>query len=452
MIISVAIFTLGSGISGGANGTGMLIAGRAIQGLGSGGLNMLVDLIICDLISLRERGKFIGIVNAFFAIGLFLGPFIGGTIVQHSTWRWVFWLNLPIGGVSLILLFCFLQVNYIHAPFKERLRRIDYVGNILVICSVFAVMYALTYAGTLYGWTDGHVLAPLIVGVVGLASFHAYEVSPFCKWPTMPARLFANRTSSIAYFATFIHAILTLWTLYFLPVYFQAVQLATPSRSGVQILPTVMGLLPSAAISGKYLSQFGKYKLLHISGMLLMAAGLGSFAALDAKSSTAMWACLQLIASFGNGALATSLLPAIQAGLIDEDNAASTATAAYVRSYGAIWGVAVPAAVFNNIFSKNVWKITDPAVRAALGGGNAYANAAKAFVLSFPKASQPEIVEVYTDALRISWAVGAAIAGFGLLFTFFEADIPLRESLRAEFGVKESEKIVDREAAVTATK
>ena len=297
MIISVAICTFGSGISRGANDSSMLIAGRAIQGLGSGGVNMLLDLIICDLTSLRERGKFIGIVNAFFAIGLFLGPFIGGTIVQHSTWRWIFWLNLPIGGVSLILLFCFLQVNYIHAPFKERLRRIDYVGNILVICSVFAVMYALTYAGTTYSWTDGRVLAPLIMGVVGIAAFHTYESSPFCKWPAIPAHLFENRTSSNSYFATFIHAILTLWTFYFLPVYFQAVQLTTPSRSGVQILPTVMGFLPSAVIAGKYLSQFGKYKLLHISGMVLMAAGLGSFAALDAKSSTAMWTCLHLIAA-----------------------------------------------------------------------------------------------------------------------------------------------------------
>ncbi|KAL2128434.1 hypothetical protein VTI74DRAFT_9187 [Chaetomium olivicolor] len=137
---SVAIFNLGSGICGGASSGTMLIVGRAIQGLGSGGLNMLIDLIICDLVPLRERGKFIGMINIFFALGLLLGPFIGGTIVEHSSWRWVFYLNLPIGGVSMVLLIAFLQVNYIKVPLSERLRRIDYVGNIMVIGSTSSVI------------------------------------------------------------------------------------------------------------------------------------------------------------------------------------------------------------------------------------------------------------------------------------------------------------------------
>lgn len=105
MLVSVAIFTLGSGISGGANTGTTLIARRAVQGLGAGGFNMLVDLIICDLVLLKERGRFIGITNVFFAIGLLVGPFIGGVLVQHSNWRWVFWVNLPVGGVCLICLF-----------------------------------------------------------------------------------------------------------------------------------------------------------------------------------------------------------------------------------------------------------------------------------------------------------------------------------------------------------
>lgn len=436
-IITVAIFTLGSGIAGGANNMATLIAGRAIQGLGSGGLNMLVDLIICDLVPLRERGKFIGIISIMFAIGLFLGPFIGGSIVQHASWRWVFWINLPVGGVSMIMLYLALQVNSVQVPFKERLRRIDYLGNLLVIGSVFAIMYALTYAGTFYAWTDVRVLAPLIFGFLGIVVFHVYEASGFCSWPTIPARFFENRTTSVALFLTFAHALMTLWTLYFLPVYFQAVQTVTPSRSGVELLPTVFGMIPGAAIASQYLTRAGKYKLLHIVGMLLMAGGLGSFAALGADSNTAMWVCLQLINSIGNGMLATSLLPAVQAGLTDEDNALSTSTWAYVRSYGAIWGVTIPAAIFNNIFSKSLWKISNLEARAALSGGNAYADAAREFILSFPPSIQPEIVQVYTDALRVLWLIAAAICGFVLLFAFLEQDIPLRESLRAEFGIKE---------------
>jgi hypothetical protein len=244
----------------------------------------------------------------------------------------------------------------------------------------------------------------------------------------------------VAFFLTFIHALMTLWTLYFLPVYFQAVQLATPSWSGVQVLPTVFGMLPAAIISGQYLTRTGKYKLLHLVGMVLMAAGLASFTALDSSSSTARWVCLQLIPSLGNGILATSLLPAVQAGLTDEDNAVSTSTWAYIRSYGAIWGVTIPATVFNNIFNKNLWKVADPSARAILAGGNAYANGARDFVLSFPPGVQEQVREVYTDALRISWVVAAAITGFSALFVFLEKDIPLRASLRTQFGIKESEK------------
>lgn len=193
MLVSVAIFTLGSGIAGGANNGTTLIAGRAVQGLGSGGLNMLVDLIICDLVPLRERGKFIGIINVFFAIGLLIGPFIGGILVQHSDWRWVFWINLPIGGASLICLFLFLHVKFVKARFWDRFKNIDYVGNVFIVGSSTSVLYALTYAGVDYPWSDARVLAPLIIGLVAMVFFHWYEASRFCKNPTIPPRMFGNR-------------------------------------------------------------------------------------------------------------------------------------------------------------------------------------------------------------------------------------------------------------------
>jgi hypothetical protein len=257
-----------------------------------------------------------------------------------------------------------------------------------------------------------------------------------------------DRTSSIAFFTTFVHALMTLWALYFLPIYFQAVQLVTPSRSGVQILPTLFGMFPAAAISGQYLARTGKYKLLHIVGMILMTAGMGSFAALTRDSSTAMWVCLQLIQSLGNGIIATSLLPAVQAGLTDEDNAVSTATWAYIRSYGAIWGVTIPATVFNNIFNNHMGQISDPQVRELLGNGNAYAYAARDFITQFSPATQLQVTGTYTDALRTTWIVATAICAFGAFFTLFEVDIPLRASLRTEFGIKEKSpsEPVDQEA------
>jgi MFS family permease len=449
MIGCVGIFTLGSGISGGATNGSMLIAGRAIQGLGSGGLNMLIDLIICDLVSLRERGKYIGLISIVFALGVFVGPFVGGSLVQHSSWRWVFYINLPIGGASMVMLFLFLRVNHKKLPLKEKISRIDWIGNLLIVLSTLSILFALTYAGTDYAWSSFNTLIPLILGFAGMTAFHTYEASRFCKYPTVPRHLFTNRTSAIAFFLTFIHALLTLWVLYFLPVYFQASHGTTPSQSGLDILPTVLALVPAAGIAGFALTRFGRYRPLHIAGFVFMVAGLGSFTVLKSDTPPAVWIIVQTIQSFGSGLIITALLPAVQAELTDDDNASSTATWAYVRSYGAIWGVTIPAVIFNNVFTKLLPRISDPVARQTLASGNAYAYASRAFVYSFPAKVRDEIVSVFADSLKITWIVATAIAGVSFLLAFLEKEVPLRESLRTEFGIKEPKGMDDREAVVS---
>lgn len=151
----VATFVLGSGISGGATSTGMLIAGRAVQGIGGGGINLMIELIVCDLVPLRERGNFMGIIFAIFAVGTSVGPFVGGAIVQHASWRWVFYINLPIGGVSLALMVAFLHVNHQKTlTVKEKLSRIDFLGNAILIGSITSILIALAYGGTKFSWSS----------------------------------------------------------------------------------------------------------------------------------------------------------------------------------------------------------------------------------------------------------------------------------------------------------
>lgn len=140
-IISTATFVLGSGICGGANNVSMLIAGRIIQGLGAGGINVLIEIIVCDLVPLRERGNYLGLIFGFIALGTALGPFFGGLIVEHTTWRWVFYINLPIGSVSLLLLIFFLHVNYNKEnTFAKKLTQIDWIGNLIFVASIIAIV------------------------------------------------------------------------------------------------------------------------------------------------------------------------------------------------------------------------------------------------------------------------------------------------------------------------
>ena len=440
MITSVAIFVLGSGICGGATNGAMLIAGRTVQGIGSGGLNMLIDLIVCDLVPLRERGKFTGIIFSIFTIGTSMGPFIGGAIAQHSSWRWIFYMNVPIGGLSLILLFLFLHVNYNkEMGMKDKVKRIDFIGNTILVAALTGILFGLTYGGTDYPWSSWHVLVPLILGIAGLGLFHFYE-SRFPLEPTMPTRLFSNRTSATSFFLTFMHALLTLWVLYFLPVYFQGVLESSPTRSGVQLLPTVLALMPAAIGSGFIVSKFGRYKPLHAVGLALMTVGFGLFTLLDANSSMAAWVCVQIVESLGNGLLVTALLQGVQAPLSEADTAVATATWAYVRSFGAIWGVTIPAAIFNNRFQQLLYRVNDPIAVAVLSGGQAYAHASSGFLDSFSDTVKAEIIGVYVDSLKLSWIIATVLAGVSCFIVFFEKEIILRTTLETEFGMKDPKK------------
>ncbi|RYP45621.1 hypothetical protein DL768_008058 [Monosporascus sp. mg162] len=436
----VAIFALGSGISGGATSTPMLIGGRAVQGIGGGGIILMIEMIVCDLVPLRDRGRFMGVIFALFAIGTSLGPFIGGAIAQNTTWRWVFWINLPIAATALILHVLFLHVNYNRDhSIAARFRRIDYTGNGILLASVTAVLIALTYGGTRYPWSSWHILLPLLLGFAGFALFMLYETSRWCIEPVTPPRLFKNRTSAAAFFLTFMHALYSFWILYFLPVYFQAVLLEGPERSGVLLLPTVIALVPGGMISGIILSKTGRYRPLHLAGFALMALGTGLFILFDQNTAAAAYVIFQIIAGLGSGLALTTLLPATQAALSEKDTASSTATWTFIRNFGTIWGVSVPAAIFNSRATELAQRIDDVSVRALVANGQAYSHTSNAFLLSLASNTRDQVVGVFNDSLRLVWIVGTVIAGVSFFVTFLENEIQLRDSLETEYGLERNE-------------
>ena len=211
IIFATAMFTLGSGICGGASSIAMLLVGRAIQGIGAGGINVLIEVIVCDLLPLRERGQYLAIIFGLIALGTALGPVFGGLIVQYSSWRWVFYISLPVGGAALVLLTVFLQVNYDkETKFVTRIKRIDWSGNLLFMLSMVSMLIALSWAGTKYPWSNFRIILSLVLGFVGFTGFLFYEASSYCAEPMMPLHLFTNRTSITAFFLTFFHSVTTI--------------------------------------------------------------------------------------------------------------------------------------------------------------------------------------------------------------------------------------------------
>ncbi|KAI1774199.1 major facilitator superfamily domain-containing protein [Hypoxylon cercidicola] len=381
MLAVVTIFVLGSGICGGATTSGMLIAGRAVQGAGSGGIIMVSSIIISDLVPLRQRGNISAILMAIFGIGSALGPFIGGAIVSSTTWRWVFYMNLPIGGAAFIILLAVLRVSYSkEMSFWRKLKRMDLVGNGILVASTVSILYALSYAGTRYLWQSWHTLVPLL-----------------------------------------------------------SVKLYSPRRAGVALLPISLLGIPGSVLGAIALTHWGRYKPIHIIAFAVQTLGLGLLTLQDENTTVAEWAVFQCIVSFGLGMVFSTMLPAFQAFVHERDLAACTAAWYFIRLFGHVWGVAIPSAVFNDRVNTLLAQgaISDPQVASSMAGGGAYQAASAAFVEQFSTTLQAEVRAVYREATQRVFQVAIVFSGVAFLLTLFEKEVELRKTLETEFGLEE---------------
>lgn len=435
------MFALGSGIAGGSNSATMLIVGRTLQGIGLGGVNILLEMIVCDLVPMRKRGAILGLIFAVFSAGSSVGPFVGGVLVDRASWRWVFYIGLPVAGAALVLLVIFLHVEYgRETTVAQKLKRLDYAGNALLILATTSLLIALTYGGTVRAWASWRTVVPMVLGFLGMLAFHIYEASGYQSKPVMPPRLFKNRTSCIAFVLVFLHGMILYWVTYFLPVYFQSVLLSTPTQSGVQLLPTLIVLVPFAIIAGGLMTATGRYKPLLLAGFGLQTLGLGLFTILDSGSSTARWVIFQVICAAGIGLVSTTTLPTVQVELPEKDVGASTATWGFLRSLGSIWGFAIPAAVFNNRFERLSVNIRDANLRLSLQNGAAYEKASAVLINSLPEPSKSQVIFAYTGALKQSWQVSIAFSALAFFITWGLREVEMRKSLETEYGLSEKDK------------
>ncbi|KAF2728906.1 MFS general substrate transporter, partial [Polyplosphaeria fusca] len=436
LLLLTSCFILGSGIAGGANGAGMLISGRTVQGLGAGGILVLCDVVVSDLVPLQERAKFMGLVRIMGALGSSIGPIVGGAIAK-ANWRWCFYLNLVTGGLALVYLVLFLDLKHEPKTWKVALARIDFVGAAIFMASVTSVLLGLVMGGVVFPWNSANIIVPLVLGFVGWAVFHWYESTKFCNDPMVPNRLFTKRTSSAGFFMAFDGSLLLYWVIWFLPVYFQGVLGNSPLGSGVNQLPLNMFLVPSGIVAGGMISKTGKYKPQHFVGFALASIGVGLFTLLDAGSQKAAWVCFQIIAAIGLGIILVAVLPAVQAALSDGDVARTTATYAFVRSFGSIWGVTIPSVIFNGRVNKLLHRISDAAIREQLANGDAYGFASMGGLRNVNSATRDEALSVYSDALKTVWQVGIGFAVAGFLAVFAVKQYDMSRKNETQFGLKE---------------
>ncbi|KAJ8122280.1 hypothetical protein ONZ43_g1485 [Nemania bipapillata] len=426
LFVAIVLFFVGSAIGGSAHNAATLIAGRVVQGLGSAGLYVLPEIVLCDIIPPRSRGPFLSAILSCAALGSTIGPVIGGALAPVD-WRWIFYINLPVVSVLFVALVFILRVKYTRSPtWRAALARVDFVGMALFIPSMVALFFGLITGGNQaagYPWNSPRIIVPLVLGVLGWIAFHIYESTPMCREPSMPPRLFKHRTSAMGYLIIFLASIVFQGISYFLPIYFQAVKGASPLLSGVDYLPFTVGLVPLAGLSGAFLSKTGQYKPVHWAGFALGAVGVGLFSMLNESSSRGSWVGFQLIAAAGSGFIFTVTLPSTLAPLLESDVAVATGTYSFVRTFGLVWGVTISSIVFNNEVDSHLGSISDPSVRKLLSDGAAYTFA-----------SGPNSVGSLPEPTKIFVGVSA----LGFFATFVEKHVPLRKDASSEFGLADS--------------
>ncbi|KAK1975223.1 major facilitator superfamily transporter [Colletotrichum cereale] len=454
--LSVLLFVVGGIISGAAASGPQLIAGRIVQGLGAGGINVMSAIVVSDLVPVRHRGKYMAVMLAAYLLGATSGPLLGGVLVQSGAWRWVFWLPVPFGVVSFLVLAVCLRGGVRGGDNaglgrRERLARVDYAGNLVLTAATGAMLYAVTFAGSEYPWSDARIIAALTAGVLGLGLFlllERYLARGGTVEPVMPLRLLSHRVGATVAAGGFASSLLSNWVTFLLPVYFQGVRMSTPSRAGVQLLPIVAVAVPASIVSVVLVSKLGRYKALHVAGFAGMCVACGLFSILNEASGDPAWVLIEVLFSLSLGMVVNTLLPAFQGAVGESDQAVATSTFTFLQSLANIWSVTIPAAIFNNRFEALAGRISDERVREQLAGGRAYGFATRAFLEGVQGTARGEVVQVFGRAVSGVWYVAAGVAGVAFLFACAEGEVVLRDKLETEFGLEEDGKVgVDTEKA-----
>ncbi|KQV05683.1 MULTISPECIES: MDR family MFS transporter [unclassified Kitasatospora] len=336
---SIVIFLVGSALCGLSQNMGELIAFRALQGLGGGGLMVLSQAIVGDLVAPRERGKYQGLFGAVFGVTSVLGPLLGGVFVDNLSWRWVFYINLPIGIVALVVI-----ALVLHGSEVKRQHRIDYLGTFLIASVATCLVLMTSLGGVTWPWGSWQIIGLGVLGVVLLGFFIVVERR--AAEPVLPLKLFNSRTFSLVAVISFVVGFAMFGALTYLPTFLQVVMQVSPTMSGIHMLPMVLGMLFTSIGSGQIVARTGHYRAFPIAGTAVTAVGLLLLSRLTENSSTTEMSIYFLVFGLGLGLVMQVLVLIVQNSVGYQDLGVATAGATFFRSIGASFGVSIFGTIF----------------------------------------------------------------------------------------------------------
>ncbi|KAL8730754.1 MAG: hypothetical protein Q9166_003824 [cf. Caloplaca sp. 2 TL-2023] len=443
ILTGLGFFVIGAIVAAVAKDFTVLLVGRSLQGIGGGGLIALTEIVVADLVPLRLRGQWFGLISAMWALGSVSGPIIGGAFAQGANWRWIFWINLPFVAIAFVFVPLFLKLAFKPASLTAQLARVDWFGSFIFIASTTAFLIPITWGGVSYPWTSWHTLVPLCLGIAGLVTFVAYE-EVVATEPLIRLVIFKNRTAAVSYVTTVIHGMILWSLLYYLPLYYEAVKGFSPIVSGVALFPETFTVAPASMVVGILITVTGRYRWAIWAGWVLSVLGTGLLYLLDVRTSTVAWIFLNLVGGLGMGMLFPSMAFAIQASQTNEDLAFAIAMFSFFRAFGQAIGVAVGGTVFQNQMKTKLLSYAALASKA-----DEYAKDASSLV-QIIKGMQEGVVKenlrhAYTDSLKVVWATMCGLAAVGLILSLGTKGLDMNKPLETEQGFIEEKKTTDEE-------